>query len=252
MHKLWQPMVWTCVMLGCVNAALAIDKGDFNKLHPETAERVLMSFESQVYYIISESGDSNVTKFGDEKPAFTSLPVKQALLLFVNPAEAAEWANTVAKRTKLRYQVKASNLNRIMVAQYQTLGKPLSTDMQHPDLIIVETMQRVMPVVETLFNAETREPYVMGKPGRQFIPTFLSREDAIAFQASLKAAGLPKFDRVGQDIRSHLAFVESRIDSKTTVITFGYGAKGLIEAYLAQDKENAACTKNEDAGRKRD
>lgn len=210
----------------------AIDKGHFTKLKPESAEKVLMSFEAPAYYLVTEQGGNNLGDTFNERPPFASVPFKHAILLFLDRNDAVTWAQRAQQRTNTRYTIKATNLNRMMVAQYKTLNNPISTDPKTPDFIVVETLSKIAPVVEAFVNTKTMEPFVYSEKGKKLIPAFFSRTDAIAFESKVKASGQGSFMRRGQDIRSHLALVERYISTDTPVITFGHDASRWMRLYV--------------------
>ena len=212
------------------HAAYAIDKDFFTSLKPETAERVLMSFQSPLYYLWGERSGELVSSINEQKP-YTSSTYKYAIMLFLAKDDVIAFLRNLQKTAPERLGYRVTNMNRIMVAQYKKMGQPNSDKPKEADLVIVDTFLPLIPLVETIFE-DNLQPYVHEYKGKKFIPSFLSRNDAIAFEEALKTSGKGKVRRIGLDFRSHLKFVEGLIDSGAPVITFGEDIQKMMDYYV--------------------
>ena len=152
------------------------------------------------------------------------------ILLFIEEGDVKSFGQFLQKSAPERLGMKASNLNRIMVGLYQQKNTPPSTDKSKPDMVIVDTLQPIIPVVET-FVDQSQKPFVHEVRGKKFIPAFMSREGANAFEATVNAAGKGKYSRRGIDFRSHLKFVETYVNTNTPVITFANDSAKSMSLY---------------------
>ncbi len=217
------------IALSLSQTSSAIDKGFFGGLKPETAEKVLMSFWAPVYYVVTEKG-TNVAASLQEKKPYASHAYPHAILLFIEESDAKSYGQFLQKTAPERLGMKASNLNRIMAALYKARMDPPSNDGNKPDVVIVDTLQPIIPVIE-MFVDQQQRPYVHELRGKQFIPAFMSRDGANAFEATVNAAGKGKYSRRGIDFRSHLKIVESFVNTNTPVVTFANDSARSMSAY---------------------
>ncbi len=218
------------VMMLLSQPAFAIDRGFFGGLKPETAERVLMSFWAPLFYVVSEKGGSVIASIQERKP-YTSHLYKHAALLFIEEKEAWSYQRHLQKTSPERLGLKGTNLNRILVHLYQTRNEPPSNDKAKPDMVIVDTIQPIIPVIEVFFDEQQR-PYVHELRGKKFIPAFMSRDGAIAFETTVGGSKKGKFSRRGVDFRSHLKFIESYVGTDTPVVTFANEAPKSMNLYV--------------------
>jgi hypothetical protein len=212
------------------HASYAIDKGFFSGLKPESAERVLMSFQSPLYFPSGERSGELVASINVPKP-YASSTYEFVILMFLTRDDAAAYLRILMKTAPERLGYRGTNMNRIMVAQYKKLGQPNSNNRNEADFVIVDAFLQLMLVVQTIYD-EKLQPYVYEYKGKRFIPSFLHEKDAIAFQEMLQTSGKGKMRRVGVDFRSHLKFVEGLIDSDAPVITFGEDFQKYMDNYV--------------------
>ena len=210
--------------------AFAIDRGFLGGLKPETAERVLMSFWAPLFYVVSDKGGSVIASIQEKKP-YTSNMYKHAALLFIEEKEATSYGQYLQKSSSERLGLKGTNLNRILVHLYQTRNDPPSNDKAKPDMVIVDTIQPIIPVIE-VFVDEQQRPYVHELRGKKFIPAFMSRDGANAFETTVSASKRAKLSRRGVDFRSHLKFIETYIGTDTPVVTFANDVPKSMNLYV--------------------
>jgi len=212
--------------------AFAIDKDYFSGIKTETAEAVLMSFLSPAYFVVRDGGGELASSV-KERNMFASMPYPHASLLFLKERDAILYIRVLQESAPQRFGIKTTNLNRIMVAQYASRGKPVSDDVNKPDFVIVDTLSKSPVLIVDTFVDDMQQPFIYEKNGKKFIPAFLTHDIAIAFEPTVNAAGRGKYSRRGIDFRSHLLFVERYVKSDTPVITFGEDAQKLMDYYIS-------------------
>jgi len=229
-----QFMRWlaTVALAAAPLCAGAIDKASFDMLDPAKAERVLMSFQSPLYFPLYQDGGNVIVAIGTKTWFAPGGPYAAATPLFTRPQRAIAYARLISSPARRIGGVRSTNMNRILAAIYARRGTENSTDQGHPEFVVIDGLQDGMPEQpETLFDAQTK-PFVYTLNGRRFVPAFVSASDAIAFVAKLKSAGVEGINRVGLDFRSHLKLVQDYIDTDTPVITFGTGEPGDAERFM--------------------
>jgi hypothetical protein len=208
----------------------AIDKGFFGNLKPETAEQVLMSFWAPVYYVVSEKHGNLVTSLDKPKP-FASHTYKYVIYVFLDKNEALSYQQGLQKQFPERLKILDTNFNRLMVSLYNMRNEPPSEDRTKPDMVIIDTLRPMIPVVEIYVDDQQR-PYVHEVGGKKFIPAFMSREGAIEFESLINKSQKAKLIRRGVDFRGHLKFVEQYINTNTPVVTFADQVSRCMGLYL--------------------
>lgn len=215
-------------------SSIAIDKYFLDDLKPESAEKVLMSFRAPVFYLVTEKG-ANLVQAIKEKTPYVSHAYQHAILIFVEEKDARSYGQFLQKSAPERLGLKGSNLNRILVGIYRVKNEPPSSDGRKPDMVIVDTFQPAIPLIE-MFVDQQQRPYVHELRGKAFIPAFMSREEAAAFETTVNAAGKGIYSRRGVDFRSHLKIVETYINTETPVVTFANRSLESMNLYAEEGK----------------
>ncbi len=226
----------TCVfiLLGCLffgtttslNAATIV-KESLTDVPPNKKVSIFHAFaQVPLYYLVTDQGDGLAHQYPqEESEKFQGLlprpPEGVVITLYYDQGIANEMKSIVEEKEGRRHLIRTTTLESILNAQYARIGKPPSIDPNNPDpdFLVVDDPSRLATFPEFLMNRVTGKPYVEENSGVRFIPAFIARNlDAIRLQKSLGGEGV--YQRVGQDFKSFLKFVEEYSESDTPVVVF--------------------------------
>lgn len=229
-------IVWSCLlprMTTSVNAATIV-KESLVDVPSDKKDLIFHAFAHvSLYYLVTEEGDGLAQQYSQEDlgkfPGLLPKPPEGIVItLYYDEKMANEMKSTVEEKEDRPYVIRSTTLEIILNAQYAKIGLSPSMDPSHPtpDFLVVDNPFRLAAFPEFLMNKVTGKPYVEENNGQRFIPAFIAHNtDAIKLQEILGGEGV--YQRVGQDFKSFLKFVEEYAESDTPVVVF-FGSQSEV------------------------
>lgn len=205
------------------------DSGHVAALEIKNEQAFISSFAATTVHYVIKDGNSIVSEL-DEDFKYLRSDIRFFIRVFLDKKGAEDFKKEMqdADQRKHYYVIKSVSLAQIVQVMLNSINSGRPNSLKNPNVVVFDG-NKYAPLFPEYFASLRKGYHTIEIDNQQFIPLFLSQQEAIAYEKSLPKKTQKVYTRRGKNIGPTLEMINSQSTKPVKFLVLGRNAVETIQ-----------------------